>query len=313
MPADDQPVPAARDATRRRLLTMLGGGGAALAVTQLPSGSAVAADGDALILGSVANQASSTTALNSGGDVGLTVNNNTGGVALNASSPNGIGATFSTATGQALVANGPCQFNGNGAFAISVDNPDGGGIQLHCGPTEDTPTIKANRFSTAPLDVGPAIVGVSSLPGSWSDGPNIGILGSSGTGEGLHGHSSSGIGIHGTCDFGVSVQGFTENGVAGWFFTEGGGIALRVGGIAEFDHVGFGAIPAGQGSGWVDNPNVTESSHITVTLTSDPGPRSVRWVEKTPGAGFRVHLTAAPGKNRPMTELTYLIVEPSSG
>jgi hypothetical protein len=316
-------TPRATGTTRRRMVALLGGGGAAVAATQLPRASAVAADNDPLVLGT-ANQASSGTGLSSDAPLTLNLDNNAanggglsvnsvGATAISASSQSGIGGTFSSDTGQALIANGPSQFNATGGFAISVDNPDGGGIQLHCGPTEETPTIKANRFSTEPVETGPTIVGVSSLPGSFGDGPNIGILGGSGTGEGVHGHSSSGIGLFGSTDSGVSVQGFTATGVAGWFFTDGGGIALRVGGVAEFDHVGSGAVPAGQNSGFVENLTVSGSSHITVTLVSDPGSRTLRWVERVPGSGFWVHLVGGSPKNRPQIDLTYQIVEPSTG
>jgi hypothetical protein len=310
---DASPLPAV-GTTRRRMLTLLGGGGGAVAVTQLVSGSAAAADGDPLILGN-ANEASAGTSLTNLGANGLNVHNPNGGVAFGASSSSGIGASFSSESGQALVASGPSQFSASSGFAVSVDNPDGGGIQIHSGPAEDDPSIKANRFSTVLGDPAPAIVGVSSLPGSWSDGPNIGVLGGSGTGEGLHGHSTSGVGVGASCDSGVGMQGYSATGIGGWFLTEdvGGGIALRVSGIAEFDHVGSAEVPAGQNSVFVDNPTVKESSHITVTLISDPGGRSLRWVEKSPGSGFWVHLTGAGPKNRPPTGLTYQITEPTTG
>ena len=288
-----------------------------------PRVSAVAADNDPLVLGTF-NQASSGTALTSDAPLTLSLNNNapagnglgvssTGGTGVSASSQSGIGGTFSSDTGQALIANGPSQFNATGGFAISVDNPDGGGIQLHCGPTEDTPTIKANRFSSEAVETGPAIVGVSSLPGGFGDGPNIGVLGGSGTGEGLHGHSASGIGMHASTDSGTGVQGYSSTGVGGWFITDGPGVALRVSGIAEFDHVGSGEVPAGQNSGFVENPTVTSTSHITVTLVSDPGGRSLRWIERVPGSGFWVYLAGGSPKNRPQINLTYQIVEPSTG
>jgi hypothetical protein len=69
-------------------------------------------------------------------------------------------------------------------------------------------------------------------------------------------------------------------------------------------------IPAGAEWVVVSDPSVTATSHITVTLTSDPGQRQVRWVERNPGAGFTVHLSSAAKKLRPQTALTYMIVEP---
>jgi hypothetical protein len=55
---------------------------------------------------------------------------------------------------------------------------------------------------------------------------------------------------------------------------------------------------------------VTETSHISVTLASDPGPRQLHWIDRIPGQGFRVNLTSAAARARPKTAFTYLIVEP---
>ena len=49
-------------------------------------------------------------------------------------------------------------------------------------------------------------------------------------------------------------------------------------GRAAFGTVGSGTIPAGQNSVFVADQAVTETSHISVTLISNPGPRAVHWV-----------------------------------
>jgi hypothetical protein len=88
-----------------------------------------------------------------------------------------------------------------------------------------------------------------------------------------------------------------------------GGLALDVVGQARFSNAGSGAIAAGASSASVANASVSASSHVTVTLTGDPGNRQVQWVELDPGAGFTVHLTAAPAQKRPATTFTYLVVQ----
>jgi hypothetical protein len=88
------------------------------------------------------------------------------------------------------------------------------------------------------------------------------------------------------------------------------GWALVVNGRSVFSTVGSAVIPAGDASAFVPNLAVGATSHITVTLTSDPGPRQLGWVERSPGSGFTVHLTPAPKKRRPETTLTYMVAEP---
>jgi hypothetical protein len=83
-----------------------------------------------------------------------------------------------------------------------------------------------------------------------------------------------------------------------------------VNGRSVFSTVGSAVIPAGSESAFVPSLAVGTASHITVTLASDPGPRQLSWVERSPGAGFTVHLTPAPKNKRPRTNLTYMITEP---
>jgi hypothetical protein len=57
----------------------------------------------------------------------------------------------------------------------------------------------------------------------------------------------------------------------------------------------------------VSNPAVTAESHITVTLTANPGTSTrIHWVARHAGS-FTVHLTQAVSS---ATSFTYLIVEP---
>lgn len=93
------------------------------------------------------------------------------------------------------------------------------------------------------------------------------------------------------------------------------GAALRVRGKASFSTAGKGTILADRDSASVSDTDVTALSHVTVTLTGDPGQASsapgskpvVVWVERQPGTGFIVHLSRAV---RFATPFTYLIVEP---
>jgi hypothetical protein len=130
-------------------------------------------------------------------------------------------------------------------------------------------------------------VGVSGVAGGdpFGEGPGDGVHGLSGTGTGVDGNSASGIGVRAR---------------------SASGIALAVEGTARFSTAGFASIPAGEDSAFVPNAAVTDVSHISVTLTSDPGTRQVTWVEGSPGAGFTVHTS----KKTPETHFTYLIVEP---
>jgi hypothetical protein len=141
----------------------------------------------------------------------------------------------------------------------------------------------------------PAIEG-DALPSEF--GAGIGVLGVSSDAEFA---SGPGIGVQGLSGAGVGVQAMSSEGVA-----------LDVVGKARYSTAGSGAVPAGQQSVAVSNPAVTAESHITVSLTSNPGNRQVRWVERDPGTGFTVHLVPTPPNQRPLTTLTYLIVEPGS-
>ena len=85
-----------------------------------------------------------------------------------------------------------------------------------------------------------------------------------------------------------------------------GGSALLVYGGATFASAGGGAIPEGENSVFLP-AGLTDNKCILVTLTSNPGPRQLQWVEYHPN-GYTVHLTPAPPNKRPATNFTFFIV-----
>lgn len=111
---------------------------------------------------------------------------------------------------------------------------------------------------------------------------------------------SNGIGVIGRSGTGTGVEASSES-----------GLGLKVLGTAGFSSAGTGLVAAGLGAATVNDPNATLLSHITVTLTSDPGARHVRWVGRAAGS-FTLHLTDAPQNKRPQTSFTYLSVEPAT-
>jgi hypothetical protein len=72
--------------------------------------------------------------------------------------------------------------------------------------------------------------------------------------------------------------------------------------------VGSGAVLAGDNSAIILNTNVTAGSHISVTLTSDPGnTAAVVRVSRAAGVSFTVRLSSNVAGD---THFTYFIVEP---
>jgi hypothetical protein len=142
--------------------------------------------------------------------------------------------------------------------------------------------------------LGPAVRGYSArvnpTPGQRVSptGNGVGIEGKSGGGKGVHGAASA--------DGGIGVM--AEH--------TGTGRGLAVKGRASFSSCGNDTISAGGTSKTVNNPAVTATSHITVTLTADPGSAQVLWVKRQAGS-FTVHLTRSVSN---VTTFTYLIVEP---
>ena len=151
-------------------------------------------------------------------------------------------------------------------------------------------------------------------------GPSAGAVAGAalGSGTAVAGHSNLGIGVQGAGPGGqgVGVYGYTFDGVgvkahcvsaAVPGHPTGPELALEVVGKARFSTASAGIVPAWANAATVDNPAVTEQSHITVTFMGNPGWASVTWVERQPGTGFIVHLSSRPWRKVPFT---YLIVEP---
>ena len=184
-------------------------------------------------------------------------------------------------------------------------------------------------------------------PGVWTSalevrhygGPQaIGVAGITHGGYGVVGADDwNGIGVHGKTPMGTGVDGRSEQGVGvrggGWNagvegeapgedhpgvraisrsgppYPPDGGLALEVIGKARFSTAGAGAVPRGRRMATVANPAVTAASHVTVTLTGDPGLARFDWLERQPGVGFVVHLAGLALREIPFT---YLIVEPGT-
>jgi hypothetical protein len=190
---------------------------------------------------------------------------------------------------------------------------------------------------------GPGVQGTSATGAGVHGEGSTGVLGSGRTsGIGVRGHSQNSAGVYGEGSTGVFGlghpgvlgQGVGETGTGVWGGTrsgiavralsgdagtavsaenEGTGTALSVSGRTRFSTAGSGTIPAGQDSVFVGNAAVTNQSHITVTLTGNPGvplsgfPIVIHWVERMPGSGFMLRMTRRVG---PATPFTYLIIEP---
>lgn len=117
--------------------------------------------------------------------------------------------------------------------------------------------------------------------------------------SGVHGFANTATGVRGDSISGVGVVAATQRGTA-----------LKVEGRACFSTAGEGSIASRKPSATVANAQVTSKSHITVTLTSNPGEEktTVGWVDRNPGVGFVVHLT---DEVHHPTSFTYLIIEPT--
>jgi hypothetical protein len=143
--------------------------------------------------------------------------------------------------------------------------------------------------------LGPAVRGYSARANPTAGqrpiptGNGVGIEGKSGGGKGVHGAASS--------DGGIGV--LAEH--------TGSGRGLVVKGRAAFSSCGSDTIAAGGISKTVTNPAVTANSHITATLTTNPGSAQVLWVQRQAGS-FTLHLTRSVTN---ATSFSYLIVDPS--
>jgi hypothetical protein len=148
-----------------------------------------------------------------------------------------------------------------------------------------------------------AVLGISQTPDGMAAPDGTGVRGRNMQA------SSFGIGVHGE----ASGEGVGVKATAG----QATATALQVEGRARFSTAAASTIPAGLDSAFVSNSVVTAQSHITVTLTGDPGQASsapgskptVVWVERQPGTGFVVHMSRPVRFAAPFT---YLIVEPGA-
>src|SRR5205823_1082417 len=148
-----------------------------------------------------------------------------------------------------------------------------------------------------------------------------GVLGLAGNGVGVYGMSgASYAGVLGrNKSSGPAVQGQAVNGVGGHFasdnFTGAYGLtskvdettagvhaenvspigtALRVRGRARFTTVKeYTNVGGGVNDIVIGDTSVTVNSHIGLTIASNPGSRSLGWVERTPGIGYTLHMTPA--------------------
>jgi len=194
---------------------------------------------------------------------------------------------------------------GDGQFRPGVHgfNPDPGGVGVEGSSLTDGFGMWGRGYI--------GVQGTGSSAGIWGNVSNAygtGVLGESDKGVGVEGYSHGVAGVVGGAR-GVDTIGVKAEGFFGY------GTALQVEGPVKFATAAAGNVPAGQDSAFVSNRSVTDLSHITITLTGDPGQASsapgskpvVVWVERQPGTGFVVHMS------RPVrfpTPFTYLIVEP---
>jgi hypothetical protein len=70
----------------------------------------------------------------------------------------------------------------------------------------------------------------------------------------------------------------------------GGGFGLAVDGKAQFSTTGQGTIPAGANTYTVADTRVGAKTQVVITLTSNPRPAVLGWVETKPGTGFVIHM-----------------------
>lgn len=272
------------ETSRRRLLTLMGVGGAAGLATLLSQDEAQAGHDSTNVmhLGET-NSApgASTIDANVDGPMLLLNNSHSSGNALHAHKP--VGVFVDVERPAVMVEN-----QGAGGGGIEAASKAGGiGVEGLVVPTDEELEFEDQKN-------GYGVRGISSSsPETYGDGPGVGVHGSAGTGTGVLGTCvAAGIGVEARSD--------TPEGVA-----------LNVRGKARFSTGGSGVVPTGQNSVFVADVDVTEDSHISVTVVSDPGSRVFSWVKRDPDAGgFTVHMPSASPNKRPETHFTYLVTEP---
>ena len=334
------PAPSTSEpASRRRLLRLIGAGGAALVAMLLPRNGAQATHGGGV----------DPDALHVGQD-NFTVAPTT----LSAEIP-----TDPVPDPRALIVFIPQgrAITGHSSFGVGVNGHSNGG---------DPPEIPSVGVEGTAHHDGIGVAGESKAGEGQGPGAGAGVSGSSGSGPGVQGNSESGPGalagsttgpgVDATSWSGPGAVGWSPSGVAGvigigsimrgegtvpeeargllgvapgsapavqcvsgglldqdthpWAPDPDGGLALDVVGKARFSTAGAATVPQGQNSVFVPNASVTPNSHISITLVSGPGPRQLRWIWRSGGSGFTVHFAGGPPGQRPATDFTYLIVEP---
>jgi hypothetical protein len=322
-----------RSPSRRDVLAALGLGTATVVATQLPRSAARAADGDTLLLGRF-NLASSETSLQAG-DVGLRVSNDTssagavaligegkgeGGCGVSGTSEHSVGVMghskagpggwFSTDAGDALKVDGGARVMGAVEDYLAVIENAGTGERsggLIIRSSGSWPALSANAMDgeggwrmdgTAIETRGKLVVEAEARLEDPSGG---------------HGGFAAVIYNHmvDPASGGLLVVQPSGSGGPAVDASCPGGIGLRVSGTARFSTCGSATLPATSTSVMVPLESVTAQSHVTVTFVTDPGTRSVSWVERTPGVGFTVHVTPYKGRSAPALPFTYLVVEPA--
>lgn len=273
---------------RRRIFGSLGAAAAAAGVVVLGAGlpdRALAATGGNFILGKVNDAADTTKLMQTSpggapdpvfeveGDHSLAIYAHSAGIGVSGTGSIGVNAASNSATLPGLLA----MNNGGGPGMLGAVN------------SASAATEGDNEGS------GPGVLGKNS-------GSGAGVKGTTGaTAAGVWGsNSGSGPGVLGDS---------SGNGAGIKAMNSGTGVALEVDGRARFSGAaGAGSIPVKASSATVSNALVTATSHISASLTGDPGSNAVvQWVERNPGAGFTLHLSDKV--NNP-TPFTYLIVEP---
>lgn len=228
-------------------------------------------------------------------------NNYVGGNGVQGDSPNGWGVAGSSISNAGVRGGAD---SGRGVAGVSTS---GTGVE---GSTQSG--IGVDGFSNTSIGVvGTSNSGTGVQGRSNSSG--TGVEGRSDSGRGVQGISNSDVGVHGTSNSAPGLVGVSTQDT-GVLAVSAFGDALHVFGPARFDTAGAGSIPAGQKSVTVNETRVTAQSHITMTLTGNPGstgsglPAVLVWVQRQPGTGFTAHLSRPVASATPFT---YLIVEPS--
>jgi hypothetical protein len=257
------------------------------------------ANGDKLILGELQNSATLMTRLvgkvddnyafrvdqeGAGNAAIMTIGTVSGFGIVSSSKPGGTGVAGQGGKGV------PSELGGVGVIG-SGGGPDDNRGDGVWGVTNSAGNAGVFGFN---FGLGPAVRGYSARVN-----PNAGQrVSPTGNGVGIEGKTGGGKGVHGaaSADGGIGI--LAEH--------TGTGRGLAVKGRAGFSSCGSSTISAGQASMTVNSPAVTATSHITVTLSANPGSAQVLWVARQAGS-FTVHMTQSVGN---ATSFTYLVVEP---